>query len=128
MVPGCSLFGALGVVILVGSEGIILAVISLLAAPFAAWITWILNRRKRKTDVSSSLVNASTAAVDALKDVLEELRIELADAKSEIEELKDINKRLEAAVEELTTQNKLLLRDRVENAKFARGYDIEDSN
>lgn len=128
MVPGCSLFGALGVVILVGSEGIILAVISLLAAPFAAWITWILNRRKRKTDVSSSLVNASTAAVDALKDVLEELRIELADAKSEIEELKDINKRLEAAVEELTTQNKLLLRERVENAKFARGYDIEDSN
>lgn len=111
-----------------GSEGIILAVISLLAAPFAAWITWILNRRKRKTDVSSSLVNASTAAVDALKDVLEELRIELADAKSEIEELKDINKRLEAAVEELTTQNKLLLRERVENAKFARGYDIEDSN
>lgn len=128
MVPGCSLFGALGVVILVGSEGIILAVISLLAAPFAAWITWILNRRKRKTDVSSSLVNASTAAVDALKDALEELRIELADAKSEIEELKDINKRLEAAVEELTTQNKLLLRERVENAKFARGYDIEDSN
>ena len=95
------------------TDGVWIAVLGLLVAPVASYITWILNRRKRTTDVSSSLVSASNTAVAAITDVLEELRVELHNAKLEIEELKKINRRLEISVAALTEQNQTLMNERL---------------
>ena len=79
-------------------------IIGLLAAPVAAFITWLLSRPKQKADVHSSVVTSASAAVDTIADVLNEVRSELAEARQEIEALRSENQSLHQMVIDLRKQ------------------------
>jgi cell shape-determining protein MreC len=79
-------------------------VVGLLAAPVAAFITWLLSRPKQKADVHTSVVTSASAAVDTIADVLNEVRSELAEARQEIEALRSENQNLHQMVVDLRKQ------------------------
>lgn len=88
---------------------VIIAVIGILGAPFAAWVGWLLNKKKTGTDISGSIAVASGSAVDAIRDVMDSLREELKATKEELAKFKIQNKLLEESLEKLHDQNALLL-------------------
>lgn len=79
-------------------------IVGILAAPFAAFITWVLSRPKQKADVHNSVVSSASAAVDTIADVLNEVRSELAEARTEIEALRSENQSLHQMVIDLRKQ------------------------
>jgi cell shape-determining protein MreC len=79
-------------------------VVGVLAAPFAALITWLLSRPKQRADVHTSMVSSASAAVDTIADVLNEVRSELAEARIEIEALRSENQNLHRMVVDLRQQ------------------------
>lgn len=78
--------------------------IGLIAAPLASVITWLLARPKQKADVHSSVVTSATTAVDAITDVLAEVRRELGEARDEIANLRSENQSLHKMVVDLRQQ------------------------
>lgn len=88
---------------------VIVAVLSLLAAPVAAFVGYMLNRKKSDTDISNSIATASGEAVDAINDVMKSLRDELKETKQDLIVFKAQNKNLEESLDELHKQNKQLM-------------------
>lgn len=89
---------------------VLVALLSLLGAPLAAFIGYRLNKDKTDNDISTSIASASGDAVEAIRGVLHELQIELKDTKIELLEFKQQNKDLELGLVRLNSQNDLLLK------------------
>jgi cell shape-determining protein MreC len=86
---------------LVIDTSLLVAAVGLLAAPVAALTTYFTTRPKQRSDVHSNVVNSAGAAVDAIADVLVEVRKELEEARLEIEALRRENRDLHSIVKEL---------------------------
>jgi len=91
------------------TTSVLVAIIGLLAAPVAAWTSWVLTKKQTSADISASLVVASAGAVDAIKDVMDTLKEELATTKTELSAFRRHNAELEASLRELHEQNLLLI-------------------
>lgn len=90
---------------------ILVAIIGVLAAPFAALITWMLNRKKHIADIYSALSESSQTAVETMQLTMNELRIELEEARRKIDDLITENELLRNDLHELKTQNIQLLNE-----------------
>lgn len=101
--------------------GLIVAVIGVLSAPMAVFLTWVLGRRKQVADIYSVMAESSQTAVETMQTIMEELRIELIEAKEKIDELIKENALLRIDLQELKVQNEQLI---TENRAFKRK--IED--
>ena len=88
---------------------ILVAIIGVLAAPFAALITWMLNRKKHIADIYSALSESSQTAVETMQLTMNELRIELEEARRKIDDLIAENELLRNDLHELKNQNVKLL-------------------
>lgn len=93
---------------LVVDTSIVIAVIGFLAAPIAAITTYVTTRPKQKSDVHTNVVNSAGAAVEAIADVLGEVRQELEEARVEIEALRHENETLRSMVTDLRREIKEL--------------------
>ncbi len=84
---------------------IIVAIIGVLAAPFAALITWMLNRKKHIADIYAALSESSQTAVETMQLTMNELRTELEEARRKIDDLIQENELLRHDLHELKRQN-----------------------
>lgn len=89
--------------------GVIIAIIGVLAAPFAALITWILNRKKHVSEIYSALSESSQTAVETMQLTMNELRIELEEARRKIDALIEENELLRNDLHDLKKQNTQLM-------------------
>lgn len=85
------------------------AIIGVLAAPIAAFVTWFLNRKKNYADLYNVLSESSQTAVETMQLTMQELRIELVEAKDKIDDLITENELLRQDLQELKKQNEQLL-------------------
>jgi DNA repair ATPase RecN len=90
---------------------IIVAIIGVLAAPVAAFVTWFVNRKKHIADIYSALSDSSQTAVETMQMTMKTLHDELIDAKEKIESLIQENELLRADLRELKNQNIILLEE-----------------
>lgn len=90
---------------------VLVAIIGILAAPIAAIITWLVNRKKHIADIYASLSESSQTAVETMQMTMTTLHDELIDAKSKIETLISENELLRGDLRELKNQNILLLEE-----------------
>jgi regulator of replication initiation timing len=90
---------------------VIVAIIGVLAAPVAAFITWFVNRKKHIADIYASLSESSQTAVETMQMTMTTLHDELLDAKVKIESLITENELLRQDLRELKNQNILLLEE-----------------
>jgi uncharacterized protein (DUF3084 family) len=88
---------------------VIVAVITVLAAPLAALLTWLLNRRKHISDIYSVLSESSQTAVETMQLTMTELRLELQESREKIDNLMQENKVLKLDLIELKEMNIRLL-------------------
>lgn len=91
------------------SEALIVAMVGLLAAPVAAFITWVANRKKNVADIYSILSESSQNAVETMQVTMNELRTELSDARNKIDDLIAENQALRKDLAALKTQNDQLI-------------------
>ena len=98
--------GVLAVAQTIGLEAdaAIALAVGLVAAPLASFLTWLFTRPKQKADVHSSVVTSASTAVDAITDVLAEVRRELGEAREEIANLRSENQSLHKMVVDLRQQ------------------------
>ena len=92
---------------------VIIAIFSLLAAPFAAFITWILSRQKSVGEIYNILSESSQTAVETMQITMQELRIELVEAKDKIDLLLKENIELRKDLQDLKKQNATLISENV---------------
>lgn len=85
------------------------AIVGVLAAPIAAFVTWFLNRKKNYADLYNVLSESSQTAVETMQLTMQELRIELVEAKDKIEALINENELLREDLHVLKKQNEQLL-------------------
>lgn len=90
-------------------SSIIIAVVGVLAAPIAAFMTWLFNRKKNIADIYNVIAGASGEAVETMQATMQELRIELSEARAKIEELITENELLREDLAALKTQNETLM-------------------
>ena len=90
---------------------ILVAIIGVLAAPFAALITWMLNRKKHIADIYTALSESSQTAVETMQLTMNELRTELEEARRKIDDLIAENELLRHDLHELKRQNEDLMRE-----------------
>jgi regulator of replication initiation timing len=90
---------------------ILVAIIGVLAAPVAAFVTWFVNRKKHIADIYSALSESSQTAVETMQMTMKTLHDELVDAKEKIENLIQENELLRADLRELKNQNVVLLEE-----------------
>jgi FtsZ-binding cell division protein ZapB len=88
---------------------IIIAVIGVLAAPIAAVITWLLNRKKNVAEIYSALSESSQTAVETMQLTMNELRIELEESRKKIDLLIKENEMLRTDLRSLKQQNNQLM-------------------
>lgn len=88
---------------------VIIAIIGVLAAPIAAVITWMLNRKKHIADIYNALSESSQTAVETMQMTMQELRLELVEARQKIEELIAENELLRQDLAALKSQNEALM-------------------
>lgn len=88
---------------------VVIAIIGVLAAPVAAVITWMLNRKKHIADIYNALSESSQTAVETMQMTMQELRLELVEARQKIEELIEENGLLRQDLAALKTQNEQLM-------------------
>lgn len=91
--------------------GILIAIIGVLAAPVAAFVTWLLNRKKHIADIYNALSESSQTAVETMQLTMQELRVELVDAKDKIDELISENELLRNDLSILKSQNERLMQE-----------------
>jgi chromosome segregation ATPase len=92
-------------------SGLLIAIIGVLAAPFAALITWMLNRKKHIADIYAALSESSQTAVETMQLTMNELRTELEEARRKIDDLIAENELLRSDLRELKKQNEDLMRE-----------------
>ena len=85
------------------------AIVGVLAAPIAAFVTWFLNRKKNYADLYNVLSESSQTAVETMQLTMQELRIELVEAKDKIEALINENELRREDLHVLKKQNEQLL-------------------
>ena len=90
---------------------IIVAIVGILAAPIASFVTWFLNRKKHVADFYNAVSESSQMAVETMQMTMSELRIELIEAKGKIEELIEENAALRDDLRELKYQNERLMKE-----------------
>ena len=90
---------------------IIVAIVGVLAAPVASFVTWFLNRKKHVADFYNAVSESSQMAVETMQMTMSELRIELIQAKNKIDELIQENVALREDLRELKVQNERLMRE-----------------
>jgi chromosome segregation ATPase len=90
---------------------VLIAIIGVLAAPFAALITWMLNRKKHIADIYAALSESSQTAVETMQMTMEELRKELQEARHKLEDLIEENELLRKDLHEVKSQNEELVRE-----------------
>ena len=90
---------------------ILVAIIGVLAAPFAALITWMLNRKKHIADIYTALSESSQTAVETMQLTMNELRTELEEARRKIDDLIAENELLRHDLHELKRQNSDLMNE-----------------
>lgn len=88
---------------------VLVAIVTVLAAPLAALLTWLLNRRKHVSEIYNMVSESSQTAVETMQITMQELRIELIDAKEKIEFLSEENTQLRQDIRELKSINVRLL-------------------
>lgn len=88
---------------------VIVAIIGLLAAPLAALIGWLVNRKKNVADITNALMESSHHAVETMQTTMETLHDELQKAHIKIDALIEENIRMQDEIKELRHQNSLLL-------------------
>jgi len=88
---------------------VLVAIVTVLAAPLAALLTWLLNRRKHVSEIYNMVSESSQTAVETMQITMQELRIELVDAKEKIEFLAEENSQLRKDIRELKEINVRLL-------------------
>lgn len=88
-----------------------IAMIGVLAAPIAAFVTWFLNRKKNYAELYNVLSESSQTAVETMQLTMGELRLELIQARNKIEELIVENAALRDDLRELKVQNERLMRE-----------------
>lgn len=93
------------------NDGILIAVIGLLAAPIAAFVTWLANRRKNIGEIYSTLTDSAQSAVETMQATMETLHEELANAQAKIEQLIEENQKMQKEIAKLRQQNHLLLQE-----------------
>lgn len=93
------------------NEAIIIAVIGLLAAPIASFITWLANRKKNIGDIYATLTDSAQSAVETMQATMETLHDELQTAQDKIEQLIQENQKMQAELSKLRQQNLLLLEE-----------------
>jgi len=97
---------------------IIIAVIGVLAAPIAAVITWLLNRKKNVAEIYSALSESSQTAVETMQLTMNELRIELEESRKKIDLLIKENEMLRTDLRSLKQQNNQLMIQMTELRSF----------
>ena len=90
---------------------IIVAIVGVLAAPVASFVTWFLNRKKHVADFYNAVSESSQMAVETMQMTMHELRIELIQAKDKIDELIKENVALRDDLKELKVQNERLMKE-----------------
>ena len=90
---------------------ILVAIIGVLAAPIAAFVTWFANRKKHIADIYSALAESSQSAVETMQMTMTTLHDELKEAKSRIEDLITENGLLKEGLLDLKKQNDELIRE-----------------
>lgn len=93
---------------------VLVAIIGVLAAPIAAFVTWFVNRKKHIADIYSALAESSQSAVETMQMTMETLHTELKEAKDRIEDLIAENALLRLDLAELKEQNTELMRENKE--------------
>lgn len=93
------------------NEAIIIAILGLLAAPVAAVITWLANRRKNIGEIYSVLTDSAQSAVETMQATMETLHEELQAAQEKIEQLIEENHKMQGELAKLRQQNMLLLQE-----------------
>ena len=91
------------------SEALIIALMGLLVSPFAVFITWFLNRKKHMADIYSVITNSSQDAVETMQLTMQELRLELTEARQKIDDLIEENALLREDLYALKCQNEALM-------------------
>lgn len=86
----------------VNSE-VLAAIVALITTPFAAYVTWVLSRRKRQVETTSSIASAANMSVDTMLIVLQQLRAEVAELTAENQRLRAETSRLHSEVQRLAT-------------------------
>lgn len=86
-----------------------------LVTPIGAAVIWLLNRKKHVADIYGALSDAHHTTVETMQLTMQELRIELTEAKEQMAELIQENELLRNDLHELKAQNEQLL---VENRAF----------
>lgn len=89
---------------------IIVAIVGVLAAPVAAFVTWLLNRKKHIADIYNALSESSQTAVETMQLTMNELRIELTEAREKIDQLISENELLRQDLKSLRKQNTDLIK------------------
>ena len=90
---------------------IIVAVIGILAAPIASFVTWFLNRKRHVADFYNAVSESSQMAVATMQMTMHELRIELVEAKEKIDNLISENELLREDLGVLKNQNERLMQE-----------------
>lgn len=98
--------------------GIVIAIIGILAAPFAALVTWLLNRKKNVAEIYNALSESSQTAVETMQLTMNELRTELEEARRKIDALIDENELLRQDLHDLKDQNERLMHQITELRSF----------
>jgi uncharacterized protein (DUF3084 family) len=88
---------------------VLVAIVTILAAPLAALLTWLLNRRKHVSEIYNIVSESSQTAVETMQITMQELRIELTEARGKIDDLIVENANLRSDMKELKEFNVTLL-------------------
>lgn len=65
------------------------AVIAAASATLSGILTHVFSRPKQKADVHTAIATGASTAVDAITDVLEQVRLELMETRAELHEARD---------------------------------------
>lgn len=96
------------------------AVIAAVSAAVAALITSAFAKPKQRADAHMSIATGASTAVDAITDVLEQVREELEEARKEIQQLRNENAQLRESV--------ALLNMRISDLHRETGKEAEDNS
>lgn len=78
--------------------GLIAAIAATLGAAITAFVGSVFSKNKMKADAHASIATGASTAVDAITEVLEQVRVELTLARREIQELRTENEQLRESV------------------------------
>lgn len=106
---------------------VIVAIIGVLAAPVAAFITWFVNRKKHIADIYSALTESSQSAVETMQMTMNELRLELVEARKKIEEMIEENVLLREDLQALKLQNETLM-DQIHDMRVSYEQSFQNGN